>query len=75
MSMKKLIEAAVMKCGSVPELHKQLIKADVDISLSGLRALLTISGRGEDTRRLYSALNKLVSNGNWAKTGKLIDED
>jgi hypothetical protein len=75
MSMKKLIEAAINKYGSIPELHKQLIKSDVNISLSGLRALVTISGRGDDTRKLYSALNRLVNNGNWTKTGKLIDED
>lgn len=74
MGMRKLLECGIKKYGSAGALQRELVKQGVSITSEAIRKGIE-DNRGDKTRQVYSALNRLLHAGNWTKTGKLIDED
>lgn len=74
MSVKRLLEAGKEKFGGVSQLQRELVKAGVEITTEGIRKAIE-ENRNDNVRALYSALNRIVNDGDWKKTGKLIDKE
>lgn len=70
----KILEDAVNKIGSIPDLHRLLLNNGVSISDTSLYN--AYSGISKSIKpEVISAICKLVYNGDWNKCGKALDVD
>jgi len=70
----KILDDAVNKIGSIPDLHRLLLNNGVSISDTSLYN--AYSGVSKSIKpEVISAICKLVYNGDWNKCGKALDVD
>lgn len=70
----KILNDAVNKIGSIPELHRLLLHNGVSISDTSLYNAYT--GVSKSIKpEVISAICKLIYNGDWNKCGKALDHD
>lgn len=70
----KLLDDAVAKFGSIPDVHRQLIKVGVEISDTSLYK--AAAGQIKTFKpEIQVALTYLVYGGDWRRTGKALEHD
>jgi hypothetical protein len=70
----KLLDEAAKRAGGVAELHRALIRAGVDISLSTLVNATSRANKSLKFQHLCAIVD-VAFNGDWNEAGKLIEKE